>query len=82
MGTADLLKRLHGIEESPWADWYGKPLNPRELADLLKPYEIRSAKVKIGDQSVRGYHLADLIEPWRCYGVTGETDDHGSSRLQ
>jgi hypothetical protein len=82
MGTADLLKRLHGIEESLWADWYGKPLNPRELADLLKPYEIRSAKVKIGDQSVRGYHLAHLIEPWRCYGVTGETDDHGSSRLQ
>jgi Protein of unknown function (DUF3631) len=72
MGTADLLKLLQGIEESPWADWYGKPLTPRELADLLKPYEVRSAKVKIGDQSVRGYHLADLIEPWRRYNVTEE----------
>ncbi len=70
MGTDDLLRQLHGIEESPWADWYGKPLNPRELAKLLKPYEIRSVKVRIGDSPVRGYRLTDMIEPWRRYGVT------------
>src|SRR5215471_6503771 len=25
--TADLLENLHAIEESPWGEWYGKPLS-------------------------------------------------------
>jgi hypothetical protein len=29
--TADLLEALHEIEESPWGDWYSKPLTPHAL---------------------------------------------------
>ncbi len=67
LGTEALLGRLHALDEAPWADWYGKPLNPRDLAKLLKPYGVNSAKVRIGEQSVRGYRAADLHDVWVRY---------------
>lgn len=69
LGTDDLLHRLRAIEEAPWGDWYGHPLNPRDLARLLKPYGVASAKVRIGEDSVRGYRAADLRDAWQRYGA-------------
>ena len=66
-GTESLLRRLHEIEESPWGDWYGHPLNPRELARLLKPYGVKSTKVRIGELSVPGYRVEDPWEAWSVY---------------
>ena len=43
--TADLLDELHGIEERPWGDWYGKPLTAHGLSRLLKPYRIKTMPV-------------------------------------
>ena len=34
--TAELLKRLHGLEEAPWSDWYGKPLSTLQQEDALR----------------------------------------------
>jgi Protein of unknown function (DUF3631) len=53
--TADLLAHLHGIEESPWGDWYGKTLWAQGLSRLLKPYRIRTMPVKVDGETVRGY---------------------------
>jgi hypothetical protein len=66
-GTEELLRRLRALDESPWGDWYGHPLGPRDLARLLKPYGVGSAKVRIGDLSVRGYRCADLHDAWNRY---------------
>ena len=41
-----ILAGLHALDEAPWGDWYGKPLNPRDLAKLLRPYEIKSRFVR------------------------------------
>jgi hypothetical protein len=67
MSTEAILAALCALEESPWADWYGHTLNPRGLAKLLKPYGVKSDKVRIGEQSVRGYRSEDLNEAWRSY---------------
>jgi hypothetical protein len=53
--TSDLLERLYKIEESPWGDWYGKPLSAHGLSRLLKPYRIKTMPVKVGGKTVRGY---------------------------
>src|SRR3954454_5657301 len=42
MATESVLKALHAIDESPWADIKGKPLNDRGLAVRLRPYGVRS----------------------------------------
>jgi hypothetical protein len=53
MWTEVILGKLHGISEAPWADWYGKPLDARQLAKLLKPYGIGSHLIRIGDDVAR-----------------------------
>jgi hypothetical protein len=72
VATDALLRELRNLDESPWGDWYGKPLEARDLAKLLKSYGIRSAKVRIGEKSVRGYHRADFGDAWRRYLPAGE----------
>jgi 5S rRNA maturation endonuclease (ribonuclease M5) len=75
IGTQDLLRRLCALDESPWADWYGKPLDDRGLARALKNYDIRSAKVRIGELSVRGYRRDDFREAWRRYASDHQDGD-------
>jgi hypothetical protein len=71
MSTDAILTALCALEESPWADWYGHTLNPRDLAKLLKPYGVKSDKIRLGEQSVRGYRSEDLCQPWRSYLAAG-----------
>lgn len=67
MTTADLLDALNNLEEAPWGDLYGKPLDARSLARRLRPYEVRSTKVKIDGRSLQGYRREDLGEAWERY---------------
>ena len=68
--TAELLEGLAALEESPWGDWYGKPLDARRLAKFLKPYGVRSREVRIGDRNAKGYVAEDLADPWSRYVPT------------
>jgi hypothetical protein len=34
--TETILGKLHALEESPWGDWYGKPLNARGLGQAAE----------------------------------------------
>ena len=51
IATADLLTRLHGLDEAPWGDWYGRPLSARKLAEKLRPYGVHSRTVRFDDGS-------------------------------
>jgi hypothetical protein len=67
--SATILEALHKLDEAPWADWYGHPLRPRELANLLRAYQVRPRDVRehgTGPQR-KGYTRADLYEPWARY---------------
>ena len=67
LATADLLSSLTLIDESPWGDLRGKPLDPRRLANLLKPYGITSKVVRIGASTPRGYAKTDFHDAWLRY---------------
>jgi hypothetical protein len=67
--SATILEALHKLDEAPWADWYGHPLRPRDLANLLRAYQVRPRDVRehgTGPQR-KGYARADLYEPWARY---------------
>jgi hypothetical protein len=70
MSTRAILEGLHSLEEAPWGDWYGKPLAERGLAKLLRPYGVKSTKVRMGEASVRGYRRDALHDPWLRYLAT------------
>ncbi len=67
--TTTILERLHKIDDAPWADWYGHPLTTRDLAKLLRPYQVESRNVRehgTGEPR-KGYTRTDLYEPWSRY---------------
>ena len=72
-GTADkisgeaILDELRKISEAPWGDYFGRPLNARDLARLLKPYGVSPTDVNIDGKTKRGYRRDQLHEPWTRY---------------
>lgn len=67
MSSEAILERLRNLEEAPWSDLRGKPLNARGLASRLRQYGIRSINVRIGDSVPKGYRREDLHDPWSRY---------------
>ena len=67
MSTNDLLNGLYDMEEAPWAEMKGRPLDPRGLARLLRPYEIKPTTVRVGKATAKGYSRSDLWDAWERY---------------
>jgi hypothetical protein len=67
MTTSSILNALHNLEESPWKDLKGKPLNDRGLSGRLKQYSITSKQIRIGEVTLKGYARADLHQAWLRY---------------
>lgn len=67
MPTDAILKALHAMEEAPWSDLRGKPIDSRALAHRLKPYGIQSKNLRDARAVFRGYERADLLDAWNRY---------------
>jgi hypothetical protein len=67
LSTAELLRRLHEIEDGPWADWYGSPLTGKELAKLLGPYRVAPLQRRVRGEKSRGYFRSDFTDAWKRY---------------
>jgi len=65
MGTKEILDGLHGLEESPWTDLRGKPLDANGLAYRLGKYEIKSRQIRSVNR--KGYRREDLHDAWVRY---------------
>lgn len=65
--TEALLGDLQKIAEAPWHNFYGHPLDARDLAKLLKFYGIKSRDVWIDGVTKKGYRVSDLWDAWRRY---------------
>jgi hypothetical protein len=71
VSTDALLFALNGDPEAPWAESARGGLTPRALAGMLREYGIRSANVRIPDQTQRkGYTRAKFTDAWRRYCPT------------
>ncbi len=49
LATDELLTNLREIDEAPWDDLRGKPLDSRGLARRLKPYDVKPKVIRVGD---------------------------------
>lgn len=65
--SSELAERLAGIEEAPWGDLRGHPLDARGLARRLHPYDIGPRKYREGDKTHRGYERRDFVDAWARY---------------
>lgn len=70
MATADLIRELHAIEDGPWTDLHGKPLDSRRLAKELDRYSARPKDVKVNGKALKGYRVdgdSGLADAWSRY---------------
>lgn len=75
LATDVILERLHEVEESPWGDLRGKPLDARGLARRLSKYGVGPKVVRVGEGTARGYDVADLTDAWSRYLHPGPAAD-------
>lgn len=85
MPTEDILTALHAMDEAPWNDLRGKPVDSRWLSRQLGKYEVKSKNVRLEGKIVKGYDAADLADPWSRYvadsdhpfGKLGDPEEKG-----
>jgi hypothetical protein len=67
LSTDTVLKSLNHIEEAPWGNIRGNPLDARGLAARLRKYEVGPKSIRIGDNVFKGYEKGDFVDVWRRY---------------
>ncbi len=67
LATSELLEILNSMDEAPWGDLRGKPLDSRGLAMRLKKYGVVPKTVRIGTATPKGYTRENLYDAWERY---------------
>jgi hypothetical protein len=68
LSTEAIIGYLTKLDESPWADLRGKPLDARRLANYLRPYGVSSKQVRVSPTvTLKGYTREALSDPWARY---------------
>jgi hypothetical protein len=67
MSSGSILEALHRVEDAPWSDLRGKPLDARGLSTRLRRYQVKPANIRMGDEVVKGYRREDLHDAWARY---------------
>ncbi len=67
LSSDTLLDQLVRLDESPWGDLRGKPLDARGLARMLKKYDVTPKPIRFEQGTLRGYTRADLEDVWARY---------------
>lgn len=66
--SADLVEELAGMVERPWPEWRrGKPISPRQVAVLLRRFDVTPKPVRFGHDVAKGYRLTDLDDVFSRY---------------
>ncbi|MFJ6788840.1 DUF3631 domain-containing protein [Streptomyces angustmyceticus] len=71
--TVAILEALNALDDAPWADLHGKPLDNRRLSRMLAEYmtadnePIGSRNIKTAGSVLKGYYAADLLDAWARY---------------
>lgn len=69
--TASIITQLCAIEEAPWSDLYGKPIDARRLSKMLGKYGVKPGDVREADteekKNLKGYKREDLWPVWQRY---------------
>jgi hypothetical protein len=88
--TVAILDRLNALEDAPWADLNGKPLDNRRLSKMLSEYmtadvePIGSRNIRTAGGVLKGFFTKDLEDAWARYcppasAATTATPLHPSS---
>jgi putative DNA primase/helicase len=82
ISSADLISALTEDLESPWATYrHGKPLNPRDLNEMLSAYDIHSKSLRFGPSSLRGFDYSQFKDAFARYLQQPQPAENASADL-
>lgn len=67
ISTSALLGKLIAIDDAPWQSYYGRGLDARDLASLLRHYDIQRTTIRIGGKVAKGYKRDAFHNAWERY---------------
>ena len=68
ISSKDLVDALNDDDDLPYGAWNDqKGITARELARKIKPYEVSSHSVRIGDRTPKGYHLDQFEDAFKRF---------------
>jgi hypothetical protein len=82
----EFLEHLHAQEDEPWSDWSrGNPISGRRVADLLRPFDIRSKTIRRGEERAKGFEWSKCKDAFERYlprgpGSIRDIRDNGSTK--
>ena len=65
--TVTILQQLNSLEESPWGDLDGRPLDARRLARMLSAYEVSPVTIRFSEGLAKGYTKESMRDAWMRY---------------
>ena len=80
LSSETILDHLTELDESPWGDLRGKPLDARGLSRRLSKYGIGPKPLRDGAHVFKGYDAGDLADAWSRYLSPVPVPDSHSSR--
>ncbi len=61
--SADLVEALAKMEERPWPEWKkGEVITKRQIARLLRSFDIAPGVFRVGETTHRGYKKGDCVD--------------------
>ena len=81
LSSNGLVERLQQMEERPWPEFKcGKPITPRQMADLLRPFDIGPRTQRDGIETFKGYKRSQFKSAFSRYlDVPGARSRRASS---
>lgn len=73
MPTVAIIDRLNALDDAPWADMNGRPLDSRGLSKMLREYmtidntPIAARNIRTTGGVLKGYYSGDLEDAWARY---------------
>jgi putative DNA primase/helicase len=66
--SAKIAEALSKMEERPWPEWHhDKPITVRQIARLLKPFQIKPKNIRYDGQIPKGYDRTDFEDAFTRY---------------
>jgi putative DNA primase/helicase len=66
--STTIAARLANMEDRPWPEYsYGKPITPRQIANLLEPFKIKPKQVRLGHDRANGYTPEQFKHVFKAY---------------
>jgi hypothetical protein len=68
LSSEAIVNQLIAIDDRPWPEWrQGKPLTQNGLARILKPFSIKTKKIRFSSGVLRGYELEQFKDCFSRY---------------